>query len=155
MVGHIEQLERPHVDEQMGCRVGRLFTLVWLLSRGTSVRRATLAEATGVSERTILRDLAMLRECGIPVENDRRRGYRLEDPMEHILEWCPNEIFGGLLMGMSIAAGTCERADVEDAYNFLLRVLRSMPEDRRTAIELSMLRFNGTRRSGRERRVAS
>ena len=105
------------------------------------MQRSTLAEATDVSERTVMRDLAVLRECGIPIENDRGMGYRLEDPLEQVLEWCPNEVFGGLLIGMSIAAGQSDRLDVDGAYDYLLRAMRRMSEGRRSAIELSILRF--------------
>lgn len=62
----------------------RLFELVTLLrARRVAVTALELAQALGVSERTIYRDLAALSEAGVPVEGEAGVGYRLA-PNTHL-----------------------------------------------------------------------
>lgn len=58
-------------------RSDRLDHLIQLLSDGTPHRASDLARATGVSDRTIWRDMDRLRDAGIAVEGTRGTGYRL------------------------------------------------------------------------------
>lgn len=52
-----------------------------LLERGSAVNTATLQRATGVSRRTLFRDLEALRAAGVALVYDRRRDrYQLEHP---------------------------------------------------------------------------
>ena len=58
-------------------RADRLFTIVQLLRGGRHVTARALAERLEVSERTIYRDVDELTLCGVPIEAEPGRGYRL------------------------------------------------------------------------------
>ncbi len=58
-------------------RADRLFTIVQHLRGGRYVTARRLAERLEVSERTIYRDVDELSRCGVPVEGEAGRGYRL------------------------------------------------------------------------------
>ncbi|MGB3148033.1 MAG: YafY family protein [Paracoccaceae bacterium] len=62
-------------------RSDRLFTLMTILRDGKLHRAADLAAATGVSVRTIWRDMASLLASGLPVEGERGVGYMLTAPI--------------------------------------------------------------------------
>lgn len=55
----------------------RLFDLVQILRDGKLHTARELAEAMGVSERTIWRDMSMMAATGIPVDGERGLGYIL------------------------------------------------------------------------------
>ncbi|MER6795383.1 helix-turn-helix transcriptional regulator, partial [Amycolatopsis mediterranei] len=59
----------------------RLVALLFTLQRRRSATAAELAGELGVSERTMHRDLAALREAGVPLwtEQGRHGGFRLVD----------------------------------------------------------------------------
>ncbi|MFI2367537.1 helix-turn-helix transcriptional regulator [Streptomyces sp. NPDC018833] len=61
-------------DQPRESRVLRLDKLKALLAERDSTTVADLAEELGVSARTLHRDLALLREMGVPVEGDRGTG---------------------------------------------------------------------------------
>lgn len=58
-------------------RADRLMTLIRLLRGGAMHRAADLARATGVSMRTIYRDMETLAASGVPIEGERGTGYRV------------------------------------------------------------------------------
>lgn len=62
-------------------RSDRLFDLIQILRDGRLHRAADLAAATGVSERTIWRDMGTLMASGLAVEGERGMGYILRQPM--------------------------------------------------------------------------
>ncbi len=92
--------ERTHAGQ-----AARLETLKTLLAERDSTTAADLASELGVSVRTLHRDLAFLRNLGIPVDSDRGRGggLRLEHGWSlgrvHLNE--PEAI--GLLVSLTIA----------------------------------------------------
>lgn len=55
-------------------RLDRLERLKGLLSSGEAMTQAGLAAELGISLRSLARDLAMLRESGVPIEAERGRG---------------------------------------------------------------------------------
>jgi predicted DNA-binding transcriptional regulator YafY len=57
-----------------GSRVVRLDSLKALLAERDVTTTADLAAELGVSVRTVARDLAVLRDMGMPIEGDRGRG---------------------------------------------------------------------------------
>ena len=61
-------------DRSAGSRLNRLEELRGLLRASDHVTVAELSAALGVSIRTVSRDLALLREGGVPVESARGRG---------------------------------------------------------------------------------
>ena len=62
-------------------RSDRIFDLIQTLRDGRLHRAADLARATGVSSRTIWRDMAVLAASGMPVEGERGVGYILRAPL--------------------------------------------------------------------------
>jgi predicted DNA-binding transcriptional regulator YafY len=63
-------------------RADRLFTIVQLLRGGRHVTARALAQRLEVSERTIYRDVDELTLCGVPIEGEPGRGYRLPKTFE-------------------------------------------------------------------------
>ena len=63
-------------------RADRLFTIVQLLRGGRYVTARTIADRLEVSERTIYRDVDELTLCGVPVEGEAGRGFRLPKNFE-------------------------------------------------------------------------
>jgi predicted DNA-binding transcriptional regulator YafY len=62
-------------------RSDRLFDLIQILRDGRLHRAADLAQALGVSVRSIWRDMAVLVASGMPVEGERGVGYILRMPL--------------------------------------------------------------------------
>lgn len=58
-------------------RADRLMNLIRLLRDGQLHRAADLARATGVSLRTVYRDMDTLAASGVPIEGERGTGYRV------------------------------------------------------------------------------
>ena len=58
-------------------RADRLMNLIRLLRDGELHRAADLAKATGVSLRTVYRDMETLAASGVPIEGERGTGYRV------------------------------------------------------------------------------
>lgn len=58
-------------------RADRLMKLIQILRDGTLHKAADLAAATGVSLRTIYRDMDTLAASGVPIEGERGIGYRV------------------------------------------------------------------------------
>lgn len=58
-------------------RTDRLMTLIRHLRGGDLHRAADLARATGVSLRTVYRDMETLAASGVPIEGERGTGYRV------------------------------------------------------------------------------
>ncbi|QCO54924.1 HTH domain-containing protein [Pseudorhodobacter turbinis] len=59
----------------------RIFDLIQRMRDGKLRTAAELAQAVGVSTRTIWRDMAMMAATGIPVEGERGLGYILRSPL--------------------------------------------------------------------------
>lgn len=62
-------------------RSDRLFDLIQVLRDGRLHRAADLADAMGVSVRTIWRDMGVLTASGLPIEGERGVGYILRQPI--------------------------------------------------------------------------
>jgi len=58
-------------------RADRLMNLIRLLRDGELHKAADLAKATGVSLRTVYRDMETLAASGVPIEGERGTGYRV------------------------------------------------------------------------------
>jgi predicted DNA-binding transcriptional regulator YafY len=63
-------------------RADRLFSIVQLLRGGRRTTARALADRLEVSERTIYRDVVELTLCGVPIEGEAGRGYRLPATFE-------------------------------------------------------------------------
>ncbi|NNF72520.1 MAG: HTH domain-containing protein, partial [Rhodobacteraceae bacterium] len=62
-------------------RTDRLFELIQILRDGRLHRATDMAEALGVSQRTIYRDMDTLIASGVPVEGERGVGYMMTAPI--------------------------------------------------------------------------
>lgn len=62
-------------------RDDRLFALIQVMRDGRLHTAAELAEITGVSVRTIWRDMGVMAATGLPVEGERGVGYILRAPL--------------------------------------------------------------------------
>ncbi len=62
-------------------RDARLFDIVQHLRDGRLHTATELAQALGVSTRTIWRDMAMMAATGLPVDGERGLGYILRSPL--------------------------------------------------------------------------
>ena len=58
-------------------RADRLMQIIQLLRDGTLHRAEDIAKATGVSIRSIYRDMDTLAASGVPIEGERGIGYRV------------------------------------------------------------------------------
>ena len=59
-------------------RIHRLLQLITELQSGTNKTAADLADQLGVSRRTLFRDLATLKEAGVPYYHESESGYRID-----------------------------------------------------------------------------
>lgn len=62
-------------------RDDRLYDLIQIMRDGRLHTAAELAQAVGVSVRTIWRDMGMMASTGLPVEGERGLGYILRTPL--------------------------------------------------------------------------
>ena len=114
-------------------RTDRLMSLVQLLRDGTLHRAGDLARATGVSLRTIYRDLDTLAASGVPISGERGVGYRVTAAMTlPPLNLTMQEV-EALHLGLS-AVGQSGDAELSAAAASLSAKLDAvMPEDRSRA----------------------
>jgi predicted DNA-binding transcriptional regulator YafY len=132
-------------------RADRLFTIVQLLRGGRHVTARTLADKLEVSERTIYRDVDELTLCGVPIEGEAGRGYRLPKTFEipplmferHELEalvvgarfveaWCGPGLAASARSALARIRGVVPQtllASVDDARVFTLRFGRDTVRD--------------------------
>lgn len=121
-------------------RATRLLDLLQALRRHRRpVTAARLAEETGVSPRTIYRDIASLQAQGATIEGEAGIGYVLQPGLLlPPLMFSPDEI-DAVLLGLRLVA---DRADPELALaadNAAAKVTAVLPADRRDAAETTVL----------------
>ena len=108
-------------------RSDRLLDLMARLRDGRIHRAEDLAEAFGVSPRTIYRDMETLISSGVPVEGTRGAGYRARDALTlPPLSLTPPEV-EALQLGLAIVA---EAPDPDLKAAALSLTERSMPPSR-------------------------
>jgi predicted DNA-binding transcriptional regulator YafY len=114
-------------------RADRLMQLVQILRDSTLHRASELAAATGVSLRTIYRDMETLAASGVPIEGERGIGYRVTAAITlPPLNLTMTEV-EALHLGLS-AVGHSEDAELSAAARALSAKLDAvMPEDRSRA----------------------
>lgn len=85
-------------------RIHRLLRLITSLQSGTTKSAAELAQTMGVSRRTLFRDLATLRDAGVPYYHESAKGYRI-DPSFFLppVNLKVTEALGLLLLGKAAA----------------------------------------------------
>ena len=114
-------------------RADRLMQLVQILRDGTLHRATDLAAATGVSLRSIYRDMETLAASGVPIEGERGVGYRVTAAITlPPLNLTMTEM-EALHIGLS-AVGGSDDAELSAAARALLAKLDAVtPEDRSRA----------------------
>ena len=111
-------------------RSDRLMTLIRLLRGGTMHKAGDLARATGVSLRTIYRDMETLAASGVPIEGERGIGYRVTAAITLPPLNLTNEELEALHVGLA-AMGQAEDPDLSRAARSLATKLDAvLPEDR-------------------------
>ncbi len=110
-------------------RVHRLVRLITLLQSRPGIQAVELQEELGIKRRTLYRDLAGLKDAGIPVYHDRVSGYQLKRGfflppinLEHV------EVIGLLLLGR-IAAADRTRPMAGPALSAIRKLVAAMPLD--------------------------
>lgn len=109
-------------------RADRLFQIVLLLDRRRAVTAREIAEALGISERTVYRDIADLSRSGVPISGEAgvgymlRAGYRLPPLM-----FDPEEL-QALALGSRMVKGWTDEALGHAAERALLRIEAVLPK---------------------------
>lgn len=114
-------------------RADRLMSLIQILRHGALHKAGHLAEMTGVSLRTIYRDMDTLAASGVPIEGERGVGYRVTAAVTlPPLNLTMTEV-EALHLGLS-AVGQGGDTELSEAARTLSAKLDAvMPEDRRRA----------------------
>ncbi|MDW4548157.1 HTH domain-containing protein [Defluviimonas sp. D31] len=110
-------------------RNDRLFQLLRILRDGKLHRAADLAEALGVSPRTIWRDMAVLMERGLPVSGERGIGYLLRDPVTLPPMAITKDEFEVLRLGITLVAGAADPVLARAAESLRAKIAAVSPAD--------------------------
>jgi predicted DNA-binding transcriptional regulator YafY len=124
-------------------RVTRLISLVLLLQSRESMTASALAEALGVSERTVYRDVLTLADAGVPIYADKGRfgGYRLVAGYRTRLTGLSRSQAEALfLSGVPGPAGEMGLSELLEGAR--LKVLAALPPDMRDAHATAAQRFH-------------
>jgi predicted DNA-binding transcriptional regulator YafY len=108
-------------------RADRLFTIVQLLRGGRHVTARRLAERLEVSERTIYRDVDELTLCGVPIEGEAGRGYRLPKSFEIPPLMFDRDEIEALVVGVRLVEAWCGPALAASARSALTRIRGAVP----------------------------
>jgi predicted DNA-binding transcriptional regulator YafY len=108
-------------------RADRLFTIVQLLRGGRRVTARTLAERLEVSERTIYRDVDELTLCGVPIEGEAGRGYRLPSSFEIPPLMFERHEIEALVVGVRLVEAWCGPGLAASARSALARIRGAVP----------------------------
>jgi len=108
-------------------RADRLFTIVQLLRGGRHVTARTLADRLEVSERTIYRDVDELTLCGVPIEGEAGRGYRLPKTFEIPPLMFERHEIEALVVGARFVEAWCGPGLAASARSALTRIRGVVP----------------------------
>jgi predicted DNA-binding transcriptional regulator YafY len=108
-------------------RADRLFTIVQLLRGGRHVTARRLAEHLEVSERTIYRDVDELTLCGVPIEGEPGRGYRLPKSFEIPPLMFERHEIEALVVGARFVEAWCGPGLAASARSALARIRGVVP----------------------------
>ncbi len=110
-------------------RADRLFTIVQLLRGGRRVTARQLGERLEVSERTIYRDVDELTLCGVPIEGEAGRGYRLPKSFEIPPLMFERHEIEALVVGVRLVEAWCGPGLAASARSALARIRGAVPEN--------------------------
>jgi len=117
-------------------RIDRVTSLQALLRARESATARALADDLGVSERTVLRDLAALRDQGLPLESQSGRGggFRLDrDRGVVAVHFALGEVIA-LWLAATLSASAAPTPWSNAARRALHKVLASLPKERARAL---------------------
>ena len=118
-------------------RITRLLKLIGLLQAGRAYNTEALAQACGVSRRTIFRDLDALRQAGVPlIYNDQKQHYHI--PGTYFLpptNFTPDEALA-LLVLCNDLGDRSQLPFFEPARAAVLKVASSLPQRLREELRL-------------------
>jgi predicted DNA-binding transcriptional regulator YafY len=110
-------------------RADRLFTIVLLLRGGRRVTARQLADRLECSERTIYRDVDELTLCGVPIEGEAGRGYRLPQSFEIPPLMFERHEIEALVVGARLVEAWCGPGLAASARSALARIRGVVPPD--------------------------
>ncbi len=114
-------------------RIHRLVRLITILHGGQAGSTDELAQAMGVSRRTLFRDLQLLKEAGIPHYHEPGKGYRIgQSYYLPPINLTVMETLGLLLLGKTAAAQRHQPL-MADALSAVSKLLTSVPDPLRDA----------------------
>jgi predicted DNA-binding transcriptional regulator YafY len=116
-------------------RADRLFTIVQLLRGGRHVTARVLAERLEVSERTIYRDVDELTLCGVPIEGEPGRGYRLPKHFEIPPLMFDRREIEALVVGVRFVEAWCGPELATAARSALARIRGAIPAELIAGVE--------------------
>jgi len=109
-------------------RADRLFMIVQLLRGGRHVTARRLGERLQVSERTIYRDVDELTLCGVPIEGETGRGYRLPKTFEIPPLMFERHEIEALVVGVRLVEAWCGQGLAASARSALARIRGAVPK---------------------------
>lgn len=109
-------------------RDDRLFDLIQILRDGRLHTAGELAEAMGVSTRTIWRDMGMMAATGIPVEGERGLGYILRAPLVLPPLMLAQDELDALIEGLRHIGADAAHPRARAAKSLLVKVTTLLPQ---------------------------
>ncbi|MDR5651853.1 helix-turn-helix transcriptional regulator [Ruixingdingia sedimenti] len=106
----------------------RLYDLIQILRDGRLHTAAELAQALGVSTRTIWRDMTVMAQTGLPVEGERGLGYILRAPLVLPPTMLTAEELDALSEGLSRIAADDSHPRARAAKSLLMKVATLLPQ---------------------------
>ncbi len=113
-------------------RTDRLFDLILILRDGRLHRGEDLAQAVGVSVRTIYRDMETLQLSGVPVEGERGLGYMMTAPITLPPLNLTLVELEALHLGMAVVGEAADPELQTAAASLSAKIDAVLPEDRST-----------------------
>ncbi len=111
-------------------RNDRLYRLIQILRDGRVHQARDMARTTGVSERTIYRDMDILVASGVPVLGERGLGYRMTAPVTLPPLNLTLAELEALHLGLAAVAGGGDEDLREAARSLSAQIDAALPEDR-------------------------
>ncbi|NRA29017.1 MAG: YafY family transcriptional regulator [Parvularculaceae bacterium] len=112
-------------------RTDRLFELIQLFRSGRLWRGQDLADALGVSLRTLYRDIDSLTASGLPIEGERGVGYILREPIFLPPMTMSHPEVEALQLGMRMVSRLGDPDLAKAAQSLLVKIEAVLPSDRR------------------------
>ncbi|MEL6563985.1 MAG: YafY family protein [Pseudomonadota bacterium] len=120
-------------------RTDRLFELIQILRDGKLHRAQEMADAVGVSVRTLYRDMETLQTSGVPVEGERGVGYMITSQISLPPLTLTTDELEALNLGMAIVAEAADETLKSAALSLAAKVDAVLPE--RTIAEADKWKF--------------